>query len=646
MTKRNIISLFVIVITFSGFAQESSLKKATKNYEKFSYVKTSEVLLEVAENGYQSKDLFQKLGNSFYFNNKMEEASQWYKELISTYTDVDVEYYYRYAQALKAVENYAEADKWMQKFVEIKSSDLRGKSFTSQKDYLTKIKRLSEDIEVVNMDINTKLSDFGSNQYKNKLLFASSRGTGKNYKWNNQPYLDVFAVTKQDDGSYANTENFDKAVNTKFHESTPSFLPTDDVMYFTRNNYYNNKLERDKEGINRLQMFRARLQDDNSWGNIEPIHFNSEDYSVAHPAVNISGTKLYFSSDMPGTIGNSDLYVVDINEDGTLGEPINLSAKINTEAQETFPYVNSNGDLYFSSNGHTGLGGLDVFIVRNFEEKFEKKQPYIIENLGRPINSSTDDFGYYENLGTMEGFFTSNRSGGKGDDDIYSFTVPECIQDISGVVFNKKTNEILANAVVILFDGQGNKVSETTTNSTGNYEFQGFIKCEYDYLIRASKDKYLTSETRVSATDNRKQDLKQKMYLDINDVAITEGTNLREALNLKPIYFDFDKANIRPDAEIELQKVIAVLRKFPDMKIDVKSHTDSRAPKAYNEALSSRRNISTINYIIKVGNMSPDRLTGKGYGESQLTNKCSDGVPCSKEEHQLNRRSDFIVITN
>jgi len=646
MTKRNIISLFVIAIAFSGFAQESTLKKATKNYDKFSYVKTSEVLLEVAENGYQSKDLFEKLGNSFYFNNKMEEASQWYGKLVDTYLDVDVEYYYRYAQALKATENYDEADKWMQKFVETKSSDLRSKSFTSQRDYLKKIKLLSEDIEVDNMDINSEFSDFGSNQYKNQLLFASSRGTGKNYKWNNQPFLDLFTVTKQEDGSYSNTESFDKSINTKLHESTPSFSPTDDVMYFTRNNYYKNKLERDKEGVNRLQMFRAKLQGDDSWGNIKPIHFNSEDYSVAHPAVNITGTKLYFASDMPGTIGNSDLYVVDINKDGSLGVPVNLSTKVNTEGQETFPYINSNGDLYFSSNGHAGLGGLDVFLIRNFEEKLAKKQPFKIENLGQPINSSMDDFGYYENLVTMEGFFTSNRSGGKGDDDIYSFTVPECVQDVSGIVYDKKTNKTLDNAMVTLFDDQGNKISETTSSSDGSYNFSGFIKCENEYLIRASKDKYLTDETRLSATDNRKQDLSQNMYLDIDDVAITEGTNLREALNLNPIYFDFDKANIRTDAEIELQKVIAVLRQYPEMKIDVRSHTDSRAPKAYNEALSSRRNKSTINYIIRVGNISPDRLTGKGYGESKLTNKCSDGVPCSKEEHQLNRRSDFIVITN
>ncbi|WOD42568.1 OmpA family protein [Hwangdonia lutea] len=646
MTKRNIISLFVIALTFSGFAQDKAIKKATKKYEKFSYVKTSEVLLEVAEKGFESKDLFQKLGDSFYFNNKMEDASKWYGKLLNIYSDVDVEYYYRYAQTLKATKNYNDADKWMQKFAEAKSSDLRSKSFVSQPNYLNNIERLSEDLEIKNLDINSKYSDFGSNQYKNQLLFASSRGDGRNYKWNNQPFLDVYAAIRQEDGSYTNVKSFDNAVNTKFHESTPSFLPTEDIMYFTRNNYFRNQLKRDDEGINRLQMFRAKLQDDKTWGNIKPVHFNSASYSVAHPSVNTTGTKLYFASDMPGSIGNSDLYVVDIKQDGSLGEPINLSATINTEGQETFPYVNSHGDLYFASNGHPGLGGLDIFVIRGFEQSFDGNKSYSIENLGRPINSSMDDFGYYENLKTMEGFFTSNRASGKGDDDIYSFKVPECLQNMSGVIYDKKSNKILANANVVLFNAQGNKVSETVSNAEGNYSFSGLLKCQEQYSLRASKELYLTAEHRVYATNNRKEDLTQNMYLEIDDVAITQGTNLREALNLNPIYFDFDKANIRADAEIELQKVIAVLKKYPNIKIDVRSHTDSRATKNYNLELSSRRNVSTIDYIIKVGNISADRLTGKGYGESQLTNKCSDGVPCSEEEHQLNRRSDFIVMAN
>jgi outer membrane protein OmpA-like peptidoglycan-associated protein len=346
---------------------------------------------------------------------------------------------------------------------------------------------------------------------------------------------------------------------------------------------------------------------------------------------------------MEGTHGNSDIYVVDINSDGTLGAPKNLGPLVNTEGQETFPFVNSKGDLYFSSNGLTGLGGLDVYIIRDFENKFKNHEPFVVENVGKPINSSKDDFGYYENLVIKEGFFTSNRDGGKGDDDIYTFKIPECKQVMDGVV-KDQDNNVVSGAKVRLFDEAGTQISEMIVGENGAYAFND-LNCEKEYLVRVEKDDYSTSEERVATTDNRKEKVSLPLVIETDKVAIKEGTNLRDALNLNPIYFDFDKSNIRPDAEIELQKVIAVLKQYPNMKIDIKSHTDSRATTSYNDALSSRRNKSTINYIVKVGGIDASRLTGKGYGERELVNECSDGVKCSEEEHQLNRRSDFIIIS-
>lgn len=640
--NKYILIVIMLALAFDGYAQKSAIRKATKEYEKFSYIKTSDILLQVANDGYKSVDLFQKLGNSFYFNNKMEEASKWYGELMDLNETIDPEYYFRYAQALKFIENYAESDKWMQQFIDSQSGDLRGKSFAAKRDYLESIENLSESFAIENMELNTALSDFGSNQYKNQLVFASSRESGKLYKWNDQPYLELYAATKQEDGSYGNVEKFDDAINTKYHESTASFLPTDDVMYFTRNNFFKKRLKRDEEGINRLQLYRARLQADGSWGEIESVHFNSEDHSNAHPAVNVYGTKLYFASDMDGTIGNSDIYVVDINLDGTLGEPVNLGAKINTEGSETFPYINSKGDLYFSSNGLTGLGGLDVYMIRDYENKIINHEPFTVENVGRPINSSKDDFGYYENLGTREGFFTSNRDGGKGDDDIYSFKIPECLQDLTGIVMDEATKALITGATVRLFDESGKAIDEMIVGDDGKYSFKDLI-CDKEYLIRVEKPDYSTSEERIMSGDNRKMTLSLDMEIQPDVVAISEGTNLRDALSLNPIYFDFDKAIIRSDAEVELQKVIAVLKQYPEMKIEVNSHTDSRAESAYNDALSGRRNRATIKYIINVGGISANRLSGQGYGERQLVNKCADGVPCSEEEHQLNRRSDFII---
>ncbi len=640
--KIYIVLVFVFALAIKSYSQTAAIRKATKEYEKFSYVKTSDILLEVANQGYKSVDLFQKLGNSFYFRNKMKEASKWYGELMALGETVDAEYSYRYAQSLKAIENYTESDKWMQNFIDKKTGDLRGRSFGAKRDYLSSIEVLSENFAIENMAINSTLSDFGSNQYQDQFIFSSSRESGKLYKWNEQPFLELYSATKQKDGKYGNVEKFDDVINTKYHESTASFLSTDDIMYFTRNNYFNKRMKRDEEGVNRLQMFRAKLQQDKTWGDVEPIHFNSDAYSVAHPAVNIHGTKLYFASDMPDTLGNSDLYVVDINSDGTLGTPTNLGPLINTEDSETFPYVNSKGDLYYSSNGLTGLGGLDVYMIRGYEEKIKNHEPFLVENVGRPINSPKDDFGYYENLGTHEGFFTSNRDGGKGDDDIYSFRIPDCLQDLEGIVFDENTKELITGAKVRLFDEAGKQVDEMIVGADGKYKFNDLI-CEKEYLVRVDKESYSTTEERIVMSDNRKQTLGLDLEIQLDEVAITEGTNLRDALSLNPIYFDYDKSKIRPDAEIELQKVIAVLKQYPDMKIDVRSHTDSRAESDYNEALSGRRNRATIKYIIQVGGIEARRLSGHGYGERELVNRCSDGIPCSDEEHQLNRRSDFII---
>ncbi len=630
-----------------GYAQKrGKIRQAAKEYDNLAYLKTSEILLEVAENGFKSVDLLQKLANSFYFNNQMDEAAKWYGELMAMNEDVDSEYYFRYAQSLKSIENYTESDKWMKKFAESDRSDLRGRAFTSTVDYLSMIDEASREFEIVNMDINSEVSDFGTTQYQNQLIFASSRGGGKKYKWNEQPYLDLFSAEKQDDGTYSNVEKLDSNINSKFHESTVAFTPDDNVIYFTRNNYFNKKYKNSEDGTNRLKVFKATLNEDGNWDDIESVHFNSDEYSVAHPAINVKGTKMYFASDMTGTLGKSDIFEVDINEDGTLGEPINLGASVNTEGHETFPYVNSDGDLYFSSNGFAGLGGLDVFVIRDFENKRELNQPMALENVGRPINSPMDDFGYYENIGTKEGFFTSNREGGKGDDDIYSFIIPECEQVVAGVVRDQDTQELLPGAKVTLLDADGNPLSQQTVGTDASYKFEE-LECEKEYLIRVEMDEFATVEKRFT-TPKKKQDLVIEFDLERDEVELEPCADLAKILDIPIIYFDFDKSNIRRDAEVELQKVLAVLNKYPTMTIDVRSHTDCRGPASYNESLSERRAQSTRQYLINNG-IASDRLTAKGYGESRLVNDCgcepSNDSSCTEEEHQLNRRSEFIVTS-
>ena len=644
---RYICVVLVSMFALSAYAQNGKIKSVEDDYKDFAYVKTSEVLLEVANKGYKSAELFQKLANSYYFNNDMENAVKWYGELMAMNEVIDPEYYFRYALALKGLKNYKESDKWMNKFNELKPDDLRGKAFLSKVDYKSTIEELSrDDIEIQNLDINTELSDFGTTEYENGIVFASARNGGRKYRWNEEPYLDLFSVEKTQNG-YGEVKEIDGKVNTKYHESSAVFSPNGKYMFFTRNNFFRMKYKEDEAGINRLQLYRATLSEDGTWDEIHKIHFNSEDYSVAHPALNLTGSRLYFASDMPGTFGQSDIFVVDVNDDGTLGEPENLGSSINTEGQESFPFINTSGDLYFSSNGYPGLGGFDVFKSEELDQTVQggSNRNFPIENVGKPVNSAFDDFGYYENLVTKRVYFSSNREGGKGSDDIYTFEIPECEQLVAGTVQDKKTDELIPNATVILFDGEGNEIERKTVGADAAFEFD--LDCEKEYLIRGEKETYASDEKRFT-TPKRNQELQLQLLLEIDEQQIEPCDDLAKVLDIPIIYFDFDKFNIRYDAEVELQKVLAVLNKYPTMKIDIRSHTDCRATMAYNERLSENRAQSTRQYLIDNG-IAADRLTAKGYGESQLVNDCgcepTNESSCSEAEHQLNRRSEFIITS-
>ncbi len=651
MYKKIILLVSLVAFTTTGFSQKGKIRKALREYKDFAYAKTADMLLHVAEDGYESEELFQKLANSYYFNNKMEDAAKWYERLLELNESQEAEYYFRYAQALKTTGNYEESDRWMERFSELNTYDKRARYFTATKDYLEKIEESSREFDIYNLNINTERSDFGAMQYQDKFIYASALGDGEIYEWNEQPYLNLYQAQRQMDSisgrsSYVGAKTFNKQVSTNLHESSAAFTPDGRFMFFTRNNIYKKRERADKEGINRLKLFRAEKGDEGDWSVVTPIHFNSDNYSVAHPTINASGTKMYFASDMPGTTGLSDLYVTTINHDGTLGEPQNLVG-INTEGQETFPFINSEGDLFFASNGYPGLGGLDIFVIRNFEAKSGNPGSYVVESVGKPINSAYDDFAYYENVETDEGFFTSNRPGGKGDDDIYSFKIPgPCSQEVAGVVRNKRTKELIPNATVTLFDATGKELARTLSDENAAFSFTP-IDCDTEYLVRGEKITYSPDEKRFN-TPKTDVALNLELGLDLGlelflDPPYEEGDDIAHIMNIDIIYFDFDKDYIRsPDATAQLQKVILFMKTYPTVHVDVRSHTDSRAPDDYNMDLSQRRNKNTIDYIVR-GGISRSRLTGRGYGESQLVNECSNGVKCSEDEHQLNRRSEFII---
>ena len=626
--------VFVLSITIGAFGQGSKLNKADKKYDKYSYIDAIEIYEKVAEKGYKSVELFEKLGNAYYFNGELDKASKWYGELFALNKEVDSEYYFRYAQALKAEGKYEKSNQYMELFAK-KTDDSRGKLFVQNKDYLTSIDAVSGKYTMDKTDVNSEFFDYGPTFLGKQIVFTSSRSEGNQYSkihdWTKQNFTDLFVASIDNNGKLGSVENFSKTVNTKYNESSPVFTKDGKTMYFTRNNYNDGKKRKSDDKVIMEKIYKAELVN-GEWTNVKEVPFSNDNYKTAHPALSPDEKTMYFASDMPGSFGNSDLYKVSIDSNGNFGSPENLGPTINTEGRETFPFVDTDNNLFFASDGHPGLGGLDIFEAKANKNSFEKPV-----NVGKPLNSPMDDFGYITNKDGL-GFFSSNRDGGTGFDDIYTFTV--CTHTLSGLITDIDTKEILPNAKVILFDDKMNKISETTSSDKGAYSFK--VECNKKYYVRASKEEYETTEKSFGPV-TKTGESKLNIELKRNIFPVEVGTDLAKILDVSIIYFDLDKWNIRPDAAEDLEKIIAVMNQYPNMTIDIRSHTDSRQTHKYNELLSDRRAKSTLEFMVKNG-INRNRLTAKGYGETQLVNNCSDDIPCSEAEHQKNRRSEFIVL--
>lgn len=645
---------YVLAILFSclGNAQEEKLKEADKMFEGFAFIDAQKIYLEVAKTGYKSENLFKKLGDSYYFNNDLENALNWYAKLYELNPNLPKEYLFKYAQSLKSVKQYDEADLIMLKFNALNKNDSRVSRLKNERDYLEIIDMQSDRFTLSETSINSEYSEFSPSFYKNKLVYASNKPKFSLMKrideWSNQPYLNLYSVELSDSLEVTSQPiNFLDELNSRFHESSPVFTRDGKTVYFTRNNLVDNQLKRGDDGVSYLKLFKSELGEDNSWSKPEELPFNSDNFSIAHPALSSDGKTLYFSSDMQGTRGRSDLYKVDILDDNTYSEPENLGDAINTEGRESFAFVSEDNMLYFSSDGHLGLGGLDVFVAA-IKENGELGEVF---NVGKPINSNKDDFSFIIDSKIKKGFFASNRGEADTSDDIYSFRqlqelMTACFQSINGKIYNFSTDEALKGAKVELYDEDLNLLQSTVTSSEGLYQFE--IECGTKYVVRVSKDNFITEEEFVKT--NTDFDTENSLNFNVqggNELGVTEvdnGDDLSELLQLDPIYFDFDAFQIRPDAEVELQKIIAVMKSYPELRIEIRSHTDSRGDDAYNKALSEKRAKATRDYIVSKTGIESSRIIAKGYGETQPVNSCSNESVCTQEEHDQNRRSEFIIL--
>jgi outer membrane protein OmpA-like peptidoglycan-associated protein/tetratricopeptide (TPR) repeat protein len=666
MKIKNLAFLFFSFCFFlHANAQTGAVKTADKNYESYAYADAIKGYERALQKGYRNEKVLQRLANSYYFIGELKEALKYYDELFLLNENQEADYLYKYSQCLKSDGNYSKADQILEKFSQKAPSDKRAVLFLKNKTYLEDIKSNSNRFDIADAGINSKDSDYGSTILDDKLIFTSARDTGsiikKNFKWTNKAISALYTVEMMPDGSIGEPVFFDKKnLQANFNQSTPVFTKDGKTMYFTRNNSVNGKRKQNENKITFLKLYKATLID-GEWKEVQELPFNSDEYSVAHPALSVDEKTLYFASDMPGTLGLSDLFKVSIMANGTFGKPENLGVEINTESRETFPFISNDNELYFASDGRPGLGGLDIYVSKIAKDgSFDE-----VENVGEPINSKQDDFAFTINSKNRNGFFSSNRENGHGLDDVYRFTENRklvCEQELSGTITDSETNENLSGVNLILFDETRQITLEAVSDQNGKYVFSN-VKCGRKYFIKTSKNDYDIKEVSIAikkttgkttlmiSIDKKAKPIVAKAIsvksVKINAVnlkPIGVGTDLAKLLNIPMNFFDLGKATIKKTSEPQLKKVVDLLKKYSTLTVDIRSHTDSRQSASYNMILSEKRAQSTKDWLIKKG-IESTRLTAKGYGETMLVNKCADGVKCTEKQHQQNRRSEFIVTT-
>ncbi|TMM30336.1 flagellar motor protein MotB [Polaribacter aestuariivivens] len=502
----------------------------------------------------------------------------------------------------------------------------------------------NENYSITNLDVNKKFQDFGVAYFGDSTAIFSSAGKTVFMKrvWsgNHEPFLSLFQGTLTTDGQIVNVKPFGGEIDTKYHESNLVFTKDKKTVYFSRNNYNHKKYKTNKNGVNLIQLYKAEINEKGVWTNVVKLPFNSDEFNTGHPALNSDETELYFISDMPGSYGETDIYKVSINADGGYGTPINLGNSINTSKKEMFPFLDENNVLYFSSDGYTNSKGkLDVYVSK-LNRKGEFYTPI---NLGFPINSIADDFAFVKQRGKNTGHFSSNRINGKGNDDIYAFKelkAPyfDCSETIEGVVISSKNNKILPATNVVLYHNN-KELASMLTDKEGRYKFS--VQCKSNYKIVASK-KYFDEKRIEIATEN---DGVLEVDLALNPEKNDHFIRVKDAvmLNIAPIYFDLGKATIKPVSEKELETVVAIMNKFPEIIIQIRAHTDSRGNDDFNFKLSEKRANATMNWIVNKG-IHKDRILAVGFGEEQLVNDCKNGVKCSEKEHANNRRTEFVIL--
>lgn len=618
--------LTIFVISAAVNAQNQNTKRADKHFNRLEYVKAIDDYKKLVDKDKANTYVYRRLAQSYLNLYKMKQAENYYELVVEDDENATADDYFKYAKTLLANEKYNKYQQTMMDFAEMKPKDQRAMMFKQNPDYIKDLKNKEPKFDISRLSINSSFSDFGAYENGGKLYFVSARNESRrDYGWNDQPTLDIY-VAENIAGTFKNPNLLEGDVNTKFNEGTVALHSDNKTIFFTRNAYEDGDYQKNEKGIGQLKIYQAKLVN-GEWQDISPLPFTSKDYATANPSLSPDGDYLYFSSNMPGGYGNSDLYKVAINDDGSFGEPQNLGAKVNTEGRENFPFVDKDGHLFFSSDGHLGMGGLDVFYINvaDVNNDFPK-------NAGQPVNSSSDDYAFTYISNKKSGYVSSNRGENPINDNIYKLDLIEPLDEtmLNIYVTDMETNQPIEAAEVAIYDNQDNNIKTSNTKKDGETQHKVISDMSYDVQVNAND--YVSDAKNIKAEgESMNITISLEPEIEVIDT-ITIDNN---------IFFAFDKAEIKKEAAFELDKIVKTLKENPELRIKITSHTDRRGPESYNQKLSQRRADNTLDYFLEAG-IDDARLEAEGKGESELMVKC--GSSCTEEDHRKNRRSEFTVL--
>lgn len=644
MKSKILATLLIIFSVFCLSAQSGLQKKADELFSKFAYAKAIPEYEQMVVEGKNTVHAYKRLAECYLFLRDFEQSLPYFKRFIDD-PDTSTSYFFKYATALKSAGEEDEALEWFKKYKKFHKNDARLKQFLKDGSLASVVFNSNERYDVRPVHFNTEFSEFGAFVHQGDVYFSSSRPEGNAsddvYGWNGESWLDIYKVRADDENAVPQPMKGD--INSKFHESSLVFSTdhrNDTIAYFTRNSYFNNQetfyTTKDKESIenlSNLKIYKAEKVDGN-WKVTRNMKMNADHFSTGHPSVNSNRTKIYFASDRPGGFGGSDIYYASIHERGGILEIKNAGPIVNTPGNELFPFINNEGQLFFSSDGHVGFGQLDVFgtVLNDVGEVID------VINLGKPLNSEKDDFGYYALDNGVDGYVSSNRKGGKGSDDIYRFQFIPSLT-LEGQVTDAINLKPLDSVKISLYNKKnGVLIEETMTNSNGYYKM--LIKRKMNYKVVAFRkthpEKTVEFETHGINRETKKvtKNIQLEPVMDVKVLA-----------DLNKIYFDFNKSNIRPDAALELDKVVKLMMEtYPELVIRLESHTDPVGGDEYNKRLSEARARSTYEYLIGQGVPTQRILSYEGFGESRPVNNCKTKFDCPPEMLELNRRTEFPIV--